>query len=63
MRIHGQSDATPHRKQKKKSDDEVFSEMMLKSTEKVPDNEEKDELKLEILSLILRARRRPCNSN
>ena len=38
--------------QKSKSDDEVFSEMVLKSIEKIPDSGDKDELKIEILSLI-----------
>ena len=47
--------------QKSKSDDEVFSEMVLKSIEKIPDSGDKDELKIEILSLIWKARRRTGN--
>ena len=47
--------------QKSQSDDEVFSEMVLKSIEKRPDSGDKDELKIEILSLISKARRRTGN--
>jgi len=41
-----------------KSDDEVFSEMVCKSMAKVPECDGKEELKIEILSLILQARRK-----
>ena len=51
------------KKEKTKTDDEIFGELIASSMAKVPEGDIKDELKISIQQLILTSKRRALNES